>query len=136
MSRANVAPIEVEDEEEEEEEAEADVGVEENSQEDAEMDFDLPVEHFGSRRSKRLSSITEAPELEEEEAKPEPMDLEPDARLDEPPEDEPDEPPRGPWSRRPSVRGRREAARRYLSMRIPRIRSVPQEASVEAYSRR
>jgi hypothetical protein len=52
------------------------------------MDFDPPVEEdFDSRRSRKLSSIMEAPEPEEEEDEPEPMDFEQDAGPDESPED-------------------------------------------------
>jgi centromere protein C len=86
-------------------------GVEEDPPEDMEMDLDPPVEEdFDSRRSKKLSSIMEAPELEEEEEEePEPMDFEQDARPDEPPEDQPDEPPEeAPPSIPPKKRGRKK----------------------------
>lgn len=108
-SRANIASVEVEEDEEE-----AEVGFEENPQEDVEMDFDPPVEDFDSRRSKKLSSIIEAPELEEEEDEPEPMDLEPDTRLDEPPEDEPDEPPVEP-EEPPSISPRKKRGHKKIS---------------------
>ena len=89
-SKVSIAPVEFEQDQEEEE-------VEDNPLEDMEMDFDPPVEEdFDSRRSKKLSSIMEAPEPEEEEDEPEPMDFEQDDRPDEPPEDLPDEPPEEP----------------------------------------
>jgi len=85
-SKVSTAQVEPEHDEEEEE-------VEENPPEDVEMDFDPPVEEdFDSRRSRKLSSITEAPEPEEEDEQ-EPMNLEQDDRPDDPPEDQPDEPP-------------------------------------------
>jgi len=88
-SKVSVALVEPEEDQEEEE-------VEENPLQDVEMDLDPPVEEdFDSRRSRKLSSILEAPELEEEE-EPEPMDFEQDDRPDEPPEDQPDEPPEEP----------------------------------------
>ena len=70
-----------------------------NPQEDAEMemDYDPPVEDFDSRRGKKLSSIMEAPELEEED-EPEPIDFEPDAG---PPEEPPSISP-------PKKRGRKK----------------------------
>ena len=84
-NRRKSSKVSVEPEEEEE--------VEDNPPEDVEMDLDpLVEEDFDSRRSRKLSSITEAPEPEEED-EPEPMDLEQDVRPDEPPEDQPDEPP-------------------------------------------
>ena len=57
------------------------------------MEFDPPVADLDSRRSKKLLSIMEVPELEEKEGERWPTDFEPDTRLDELPEDEPDEPP-------------------------------------------
>ena len=85
-SKASVAQVGLEQDAEEEE-------VEENLPEDMEMDLDPPVEDdFNSRRSRKLSSIIEAPEPEEEEAEPEQMDLEQDDGPDGQPEDQPDEP--------------------------------------------
>ena len=70
--------------------------VEENPPEDMAMDLDPPAEDFESRRSRKLSSIMEAPELEEEEEdeedEAEPMEFEQDAGPEEPPESQPDEP--------------------------------------------
>ena len=64
----------------------------ENNPPDVEMDFDPPAEEdFDSRRSRKLSSILEAPEPEEDE--PGLMDSEEDTGL---PEDQPDEPPEEP----------------------------------------
>ena len=95
-SKASVAQVELEkDEEEEVENPPEDVEeeVEENPPEDVEMDFDPPVEEdFDSRRSRKLSSIREAPEPEEED-EPDPMDFEQDVRPDESLEDLPNEPP-------------------------------------------
>ena len=108
-SRADVAQVE-----DEEDEEEGEVEVEENPQEDMQMDLDPPVEDFDSRRSKKLSSIMEAPELEEEEDEPEPMDLEPDTRLDEPPEDEPDPPPEEPGEP-PSINPPKKRGRKKIS---------------------
>ena len=100
-SKANVALQQDEEE-----------GVEEDPPEDMEMDLDPPVEEgFDSRRSKKLSSIMEAPEMEEEEEEeePEPMDFEQDAGPEEPPEDQPDEPPEeAPPSVPPKKRGRKK----------------------------
>jgi len=88
-SKASVAWVGLEQDAEEEE-------VEENPLENMEMDLDPPVEEdFNSRRSRKLSSIMEAPELEEEEeeqAEPEQMDFEQDDGPDGQPEDQPDEP--------------------------------------------
>ena len=81
-SNAGVARFELEQQEEED--------AEEIPPEDVEMDFDPPVEDFNSRRSRKLSSILEAPELEEDEQ--EPMDFEQDDGPDEPLGDQPDEP--------------------------------------------
>ena len=86
--KASVARVELEQDPEEEE-------VEENPPEDMEVDFDPPVEEdFDSRRSRKLSSILEAPEPEEEEeeAEPEQMDFEQEDGPDGQPEDQPDEP--------------------------------------------
>jgi len=89
-SKVSVARAELEQDAEEEE-------VEESPPEDMEMDFDPPVEEdFDSRRSRKLSSIMEAPEPEEEEqeeqAEPEQMDFEQDDGADGQPEDQPEEP--------------------------------------------
>jgi centromere protein C len=80
-SKVSVAQVEPEPDEEEEE-------VWENSREDVEVevDYNPPIEDFDSRRGRKLSSIIEAPELEEDE--PEAMVFEQDAG---PPED-PEEP--------------------------------------------
>jgi len=105
-SKASIARVELEQDEEAE--------VEENPQEDVEMEmeFDAPVEEdFESRRSRKLSSIIEAPEPEEED-EPDPMDFEQDAGPDEPPEDQPDEPPEEagelPSVNLPKKRGRKK----------------------------
>jgi hypothetical protein len=78
--------------------------LEDSPQEDVDMDYDPPIEEdFNSRRSRKLSSITEAPEPEEKE--PEPMDFEQDDGLPEDQPEEPDEPPSiGP----PKKRGRKK----------------------------
>ena len=106
-SKISVAPVEFEQYQEEEE-------VEEKPPEDVEMDFDPPVEEdFDSRRSKKLSSIMEAPEPEEED-EPEPMDFEQDDRPDEPPEDQPDEPPEEPGEP-PSINPPKKRGRKKIS---------------------
>ena len=90
-SKASVARVGLERDKEEQ--------IEETPPEDMEADFDQPVEdNFDSRRSRKLSSIVEAPEEEEEEeeeeggAEPEQMDFEQDDEPDGQPEDQPDEP--------------------------------------------
>ena len=90
-SKTSVARAELERDREEEE-------IAEDPPEDMEMDFDpLVEEDFESRRSRKLSSIMEAPELEEEEeAEPEQMDFEQDDGPEGQPEDQPDDPPEEP----------------------------------------
>ena len=110
-SKASVARVELEQNAEEEE-------LEENPPEDMEMDFDPPVEEdFDSRRSRKLSSIMEAPEPEEEEeeeAEPEQeqMDFEQDDGPDGQPEDQPNEPLEEPDepqpASQPKKRGRKK----------------------------
>lgn len=86
-SKVRVAQIEPGQEKEGEE-------VEENSREDVEVevDYDPPVEDFDSRRGRKLSSIMEAPELEEAD-EPE-RSFEQDAGLVEEPEEPPSMAPR------------------------------------------
>ena len=98
-SKTGDRPLFLPDPDSEQDEEEQEVG--ENPPEDTEMDFDPPIEDLNSRRSRKLSSIMEAPEEEEEEegkgeAEPEQTDFEQDNRPDEEPEDQPDEPPEEP----------------------------------------
>jgi len=98
-SKVSVAPEQDEEED-----------FEEDPPEDVEMDLDPPVEEdFNSRRSRKLSSILEAPEPEEED-EPEAMDFEQDVRPEEPPESQLDEPPEEsdePPSINPPKKGRK-----------------------------
>ena len=105
--KASVAQVGFREDEEEED-------VEENPPEDVEMDFDPPVEDFDSRRSRKLSSIMEAPELEEEEEL-EPMDFEQDAAPNESPEDQPDEPPEERSEEPPPVNPPKKRGRKKIS---------------------
>lgn len=79
--------------------------------EDEEMEYDPPIEEdFDSRRSRKLSSILEAPEPEEQD-EPEPMDFEQDAG---PPDDQPDELPEEP-DEPPSIRPPKKRGRKKIS---------------------
>lgn len=91
VSVAQVEPVQDEDEEEE---------AGDNPREDVEMDYTPPVEDLDSRRGRKLSSIMEALEPEEDDEL-EPMGFEQDAG----PPDEPEQPP--PISP-PKKRGRKK----------------------------
>lgn len=122
-SKVSIPLVELEQDQEEEEEE-----VEENPPEDVEMDFDPPDDDFNSRRSRKLSSIVEAPEPEEGD-EPEPMDFEQDGIPDDPPEDKPEDPPEEPDEppaiSPPKKRGRKKISFDENSANAPRPPKKP-----------